>query len=508
MEQKKHRAIERLSAIGYEITLLKHSIALLEWDQETYMPSQAIEERSEQLSLLQTILHKKSTCEEIGELLDALDATDETPAGEETLVERERAVVKVFFRDYSREKRIPTELVTELSRQTSIAQNVWVEARKQNDFTLFAPKLSTVVSLVKEKAAAIGYIEHPYDPLLDEYEPEMKTERVKTVFQEAADDLKELIDDIRGKTPVDETVLKGSFPLDKQKGFGNRVLTDMGFDDCRSRLDISAHPFTTSLGSNDVRLTTRYRNDYFNTGFFGIVHEGGHGLYELGYDEKIHGTILADGASLGIHESQSRMWENIIARSRAFWTYYFPILKTYFPDQFDKVPIERFYRAVNSVKPSLIRVEADEVTYNLHIMLRFSLECDLITGDLCVSDLPEAWNALSRELIGLSPETNADGVLQDIHWSMGGMGYFPTYALGNFYAAQFFAAMRRDLKDIEDDVAMGNLHRIRAWLRDKIHRHGRMMSAEQLCEQVTGEVLNSRYFVQYLRGKYSDIYEL
>ncbi len=500
--------IERLRKVSSEIMLLKHTIAMLGWDQETYMPPAAIEERSEQLSLMESLLHQKSTDPEIGELLSLLGADEKNLFGDSSLPQFDRALLRTFYRDYTKNTKLPTELVSKIAGQTSIAQNVWVKARSESNYPLFAPELEKLLALIKEKADCLGFEDHPYDALLDEFEPEMKTADVKKVFEDVRGTLSDLVQRIAKAHQVDDAVLRLNYPLPKQEAFGRLVLEDMGFDMSRGRLDKSAHPFTTTLGRDDVRLTARYKEDYFAPGLFGIIHEGGHGLYELGYSEDIRGTLLADAASLGIHESQSRTWENIIARSYPFWQHYFPLLQKYFPENLENVEVDTFYRAINKVEPSHIRIDADEVTYSLHIILRFELETELISGRLQVDDVPEAWRNLSNELLGIVPEKDADGVLQDIHWSMGGIGYFPTYALGNFYSAQFFKAMKNRRGMVEQEIGEGKLEGVLAWLRDNIHQYGRALTAEQLCKQVTGEPLNPSYYIEYIRSKYSMIYEL
>jgi carboxypeptidase Taq len=364
-----------------------------------------------------------------------------------------------------------------------------------------------VVSLVREMASALGWEEQAYDPLLDEYEPYMKTQDLERIFASFLPRLKGLVARIAaaGREP-DTAFLTRSFPPALQEKFGRQVLEAMGYDFRRGRLDVSAHPFTTRLGNADVRLTTRYNPEYFNSGIFGMIHEGGHGIYEQGAGAGLGGTLLADGASMGMHESQSRLYENVIGRSLPFWKYFYPRLRELFPAALKDVDLKAFYRGINAVRPSLIRVEADEVTYNLHIVLRFNLEKALLEGSLAVRDLPEAWNRQSAELLGLTPPGDAEGVLQDIHWCWGAIGYFPTYTLGNLYSAQLYAAMQRELPDLEQEMSEGNLEIIRAWLAEKIHKAGRLYPAGELCLRATGEKLDPAYFMDYLEAKYSEIY--
>jgi carboxypeptidase Taq len=397
----------------------------------------------------------------------------------------------------------------ELARQGALAQSKWVEARESSDFSIFSPSLGTVVGLVRELASALGYREEPYDPLLDEYEPYMKTRDLEKIFASFLPRLQDLVTRITaaGRGP-DTSFLSRSYPLERQELFGRRVLETMGYDFSRGRLDISAHPFTSKMGTSDVRLTTRYNPNYFNTGIFGSIHEGGHGIYEQGAGAELGGTLLADGASMGLHESQSRMYENLIGRSLPFWKHFYPRLRELFPDALGDIDLPAFYRGINAVRPSLIRVEADEVTYNLHIVLRFNLEKAMLDGSLAVKDLPEAWNEQSEQLLGLTPPGAAEGVLQDIHWCWGEIGYFPTYALGNLYSAQFYAAMKRDLPGLEESVARGDFSMAGNWLGEKIHSQGRLYPAGELCARVTGRELDPACFLDYLEAKYTEIYGL
>ncbi len=500
--------VKELKTLDTDIQLITHTIALLGWDQETYMPKGAIEERAQQQALLSGILHEKLTNRRVGELLENAGVSESNMAGDPSIPETDRAFLRKFSRDYFREEKMPKELVVSLSKEASLSQAVWIEARKKNDFSLFAPHLRKILDLTKEKAEKIGYKDHPYDALLDEFEPFTTTEMVRKIFSGLKPKLIELVRRIAASGQVDESFLLVKYPVEKQETFGRLVLKDMGYDFNRGRLDVSAHPFTTNPGSDDVRLTTRYRETQFRTGIFGIIHEGGHGLYELGFPEEIKRTILAQGTSLGIHESQSRLWENIIGRSLSFWKHYFPKLKEFFPDQLKSVTLNQFYRGINKVEPSMIRIDADEVTYSLHIILRFELECALITGELAVNDLPAAWNTKMEELFGIRPKNDAEGVLQDVHWSFGAIGYFPTYALGNLYGAQFYHRMKEQLGNVDALIEGGDFKTILTWLRKNIYQYGSIYTAEELCNRITEESLNPDYFMDYLTEKYSSIYSL
>ncbi len=501
------KALRLLHSLDHEIRLLEHSVALVEWDQETYMPSAAIDERSEQIALLQGTLHEKIVSDGVARCLSDLGAGQEQQEGDPSLAEADRAFVREVFRQHSRHVKLPKKLVEEMARQASLTQAVWAKARADSDYASFAAAFTKLLDLVLQKAECIGYTQSKYDALLDEYEPYLKTDRLRSVFSSLQRDLKRLLDDIAGSgTVVRAEFLQRSFDIERQREFSRNLLRDLGYDFKDSRLDESAHPFTATLGDSDIRLTTRYVEDNLCAGIFGTIHEGGHGFYELGFGETLRGSILANGASLGIHESQSRFWENIVGRSRAFWHRFYPGLRDMFPQGLRDVDVDMFYRAVNRVQPSLIRVEADEVTYNLHIILRFNLELELVEGKLAVKDLPEAWREESTKLLGVAAEEDREGVLQDIHWSMGAIGYFPTYCLGNLYATQFAVAMRRDLPDMDEHIEKGRFERILAWQRENIHRYGSSYSAEDLARKVTGTGLSSDAFMQYLGAKCSDIY--
>ncbi len=500
------KSLQKLKEIDTELQLISHTSALLGWDQETYMPRGAVEERARQQALLSGILHDYLTDTKVGSLLEACGVSEQNLKGDSEFGARDRAFLRKFSREYFRETKIPKDLVVAFSEEASLSQAQWIEARKKSDFSLFAPHLQKILDLSREKAEKIGYTVHPYDALLDEFEPFATAASIKKIFSSLKPELMDLVRKIAGSNQVDDSFLLKNYPVKEQEAFGRTVLQDLGFDFNRGRLDVSAHPFTTSTGSDDVRLTTRYQENQFRTGIFGIIHECGHGLYELGFPEDIKVSILAEGTSLGIHESQSRTWENIIGRSLPFWEYYFPKLKDMFPNQLRDVNLEQFYKGINKVEPSMIRVDADEVTYPLHIILRFELELALISGELAVKDLPEAWNSKMEELLGIRPENDAEGVLQDVHWSFGAIGYFPTYALGNLYGAQFFNSMKKSLGNVDDLIKQGDFGIILGWLRENIHQYGSIFTAEELCINATGEPLNPVYCSKYLENKYRSIY--
>ncbi len=477
---------------------LEHAARLLEWDQETFMPEGGASARAHQIATLRTLAHELFTDDAIGALLDGLDRQNEKGFAE--------VLVRVTRRDYERARRLPADLVNRLAATASRAQHVWQKARAADDFAAFAPHLERLVGLNIQKAEALGYESTPYDALLDEYEPGMTSAEVESVFGELRAELVPLVEAIAGAEAPSEACLHGTFDVQAQQGFGEDVIRAFGYDFARGRQDASAHPFTTSFSTGDVRLTTRFDPEFFNPAFFATLHEAGHGLYEQGFAKDLERTPLADGASLGMHESQSRLWENLVGRSRPFWQHYYPKLQKRFPEGLGEVPLDAFYRAINRVAPSPIRVEADEVTYNLHIMLRFELERALIEGRLTVGDLPEAWNAKMEDYLGLTPATDAEGVLQDVHWSIDAFGYFPTYALGNLMSVQLFQQAEADLPDLSAQMASGAFGPLLEWLRENVHRHGRTVEAGDLLERVTGARLDARPWLAYVREKFGALY--
>jgi carboxypeptidase Taq len=415
--------------------------------------------------------------------------------------------IREVRRAYERATRVPATLVEELARTSALAQDVWVEARKASDYARFRPWLDKLVALKREEAKAIGRDGPLYDALLDEYEPGETAARLTRVFAELRDALVDLVGRIAGapRRP-DPTPLHGVYPIPAQEAFGTAVAAALGFDFQAGRLDVTAHPFCSGIGPGDTRLTTRYDPKDFGDAFFSILHEAGHGLYDQGLDADHCGTPMGEAVSLGIHESQSRLWENFVGRSRAFWEHWLPRARQAFPEALAGVGLDAFVFAVNDVRPSWIRVDADEATYNLHILLRFELEQALIAGDLPVADLPAAWADGMKRLLGVTPPDDARGCLQDIHWSGGGFGYFPTYTLGNLYAAQFFATARAELGDLDDQLRRGEFLPLKEWLNRKIHREGQRHRAADLVVAVTGEPLTPRYLLDHLSAKFGALY--
>jgi len=495
---------KRLRALDADVTRLGHIAALLEWDQETYLPEAAVEERAAQIALIVGLHHDRIVAPEWGELFAELDNGAEVGAdGDEVRA----AFLREARKRWTKKTKVPRELVEDIARESSLAQAAWAAARRNDDFSSFAPHLEKIVGLERAYAEAVAPDADPYDTLLDEYEPGATGDEIASVFDELGRGLSSLLGRIRSGREPDSGFLDRSYPVAEQDAFGRSVQEFMGYDERRGRLDLSAHPFTTTLGPDDVRVTTRYDEDNVLSGLFSNIHEAGHGLYEQGMGDELRASLLADGASLGIHESQSRFWENFVGRSRAFWDRWFPDFQCRFTENLKGVDAAGFFKAVNRVRPSLIRVDADEVTYSFHIIIRFRLERDLIHGRLAVGDLPEAWRTAYRDLLGITPPNDATGALQDVHWSVGLFGYFPTYALGNLYAAQFTQVMEQDLGPLDERIRNGDAGSILAWLRTHIHAYGRVYPPGELCRRVTGGDLDPRCFLEYLELKYADVYE-
>ncbi len=499
--------LERLIALDRERVLVSHVAEVLQWDQETHMPAGAVRERAEQTALLEGLAHEKAVNPEIGKLLEVLGSTTGNPLGDPDLDPTAGSFLRALRRVYDRQVKLPGDLVAETARAASLGQAAWAEARRRNDFPSFLPHLERIVDLAKRAAACLDPSKEPYDVLLDLYEPGNCEEATRRVFSSLRESLVSLLERIRSRPQVDDSFLRRRCPVADQAAASRYFMEVLGYDLERGRLDTTAHPFTATLGCSDVRITTRYEENFFLSGLFSTIHETGHALYEQGLDpgEAYAGTCLADGASMGIHESQSRMWENVIGRSREFWSREFPALRAVLGSALSGVSLEDFVRGANRVEPSFIRTEADEVTYGLHIILRFEMESDLLSGRLEARDVPAAWNDRARELLGRTPPDDARGCLQDVHWSAGLIGYFPSYALGNLYAAQFVHALGKDL-DLEERLRAGDYPAILGWLRAKVHAPGAAYLPGELCERVTGEPLNPGYFVEYLNRKYSGIY--
>lgn len=485
-----------------ELADLHNVSQLLEWDHQTMMPPRGGPNRAESLATVRRIAHDLLVCEETGRLIEAAAAElDGSPSDSD-----EVRIVRVAARRHRKARRVPTELAAEMARSASIAHDAWVEARSRSDFAAFAPHLERNLDLVRRYVDCFDDFESPYDVLLDDYEPGMKTSEVATLFDELRSELVPLIARVRAGEEVDDSCLRGTFPVDVQRRLVADVVAMMGFDPESWRMDDAVHPFATNLGAGDTRITNRWDETCFASGLYGAMHECGHGLYEAGIAEELKRTPVGHGESLSLHESQSRMWENMVGRSRAFARLLAPKLAELF-DAGGFEP-EVLYRAVNRVEPSLIRVEADEATYGLHIVLRFELEQELVEGRLTVPELPAAWNAKVKDYLGIDVPDDAHGVLQDVHWSGMSFGYFPTYALGNLIAGQLWGRVNIDLPNLEQRIASGELGPLRDWLRVHVHRHGAKFSSRELLERVAGAPISVGPFVSYLKRKLSDVHRL
>ena len=479
--------------------------SLLYWDERCMMPPQGAAFRAEQASQLAGLIHERQTDPRLGEWLhelasSPLAADPHSDSG---------TTIRQIQRLYEKKTRLPRALVEELTRAAVLGQQAWQAARRDNDFASFAPHLERIFRLKREQAEALGYRETPYDALLDDFEPGELTSHVLDVLCRLRDALVPLVAAIAASSrrpPVE--ILHRCYPLPAQERFGRHVAACIGFDFNRGRLDVTAHPFCSGIGPQDCRITTRYDERFFNSAFFGILHEAGHGIYDQGLRAEVFGLPPGEAASMGIHESQSRLWENLVGRSLAFWRHFYPQAQRAFPEALGEVPLEAFYAAINDVRPSLIRVEADEATYNLHILVRFELELELLQGGLRVGDLPGAWREKYGSYLGVVPADERQGVLQDIHWSGGLVGYFPTYSLGNLYAAQFFAKADGELGGLAAQLEQGEFGPLRTWLREKIHAAGQRYTAAELVERVTGRPLSHEPLVAHLRAKFTPLYGL
>ncbi|RMF41385.1 MAG: carboxypeptidase M32 [Anaerolineae bacterium] len=500
MEEK----LQRLKTLLAEATDLGRVAALLEWDQQVYMPEGGTRSRSQQMALLRRLAHERFTADEIGQLLDDLQ-----PYAESLDPDSDDArLIKVTRREYTKRVKVPGSLVAEFSRVTSHAHQAWAEARANNDFEHFRPHLERIVELRQEYANLFAPFDHIYDPLLDDFEPGLKTADVRAIFDTLRPQQVELIRAIAERPQVDDSFLYQEFDEQAQWKFGEEVISRIGYDWKHGRQDKSAHPFTTGFGNDDVRITTRVDPKFFNSAFFATMHEAGHALYELGVADAISRSPLGSGASLAFHESQSRTWENLVGRSLPFWEYFYPRLQEVFPAQLGNVSLDAFYKGINKVEPSLIRVEADEATYNLHIMLRLEIEIGLMEGSMQVKDLPEIWNSRMQEYLGVVPPNDSQGVLQDVHWSGGMIGYFSTYALGNILSAQLWEKIEQDLPDVYDQMRRGEFGDLLGWMRENLHRHGAKFEPKELIQRITGSPMDPEPYMRYLKRKFGAIYGL
>lgn len=478
---------------------LNNASAVLGWDQEVYMPAKGFEVRGRQLATLASLAHEMLTSEAYGNQLQEL-------AGRGDLADDEKRNVELSLEDYNKNKKLSAAFVEAITQQTSASYNAWIQSRKENKFSIYAPELDKMIQLKKQQASMYGYESNPYDALLDEYEKGASVALLDRVFGDVKQQLPVLLDKIKAAQQIDDSFFLRNYPKQAQWDFSMDVLRAMGYDFEAGRQDMSEHPFTTSFAPTDVRVTTRVDENNYSSLLWSSIHEGGHALYEQGLPIEQYGLPLGAAASLGIHESQSRLWENNVGRGKKFWHHFYPKLQQYFPQQLNDVSVEAFYKGMNKVEPSLIRTEADEVTYHFHVMIRYEIEKGLMNGDLFTEDLPEAWNGLYNKYLGVSAQDDKTGVLQDVHWAHGSFGYFPTYSLGSFYAAQFYQQAVKEMPTLADDIANGRLLGLREWLRGKVHQYGRRYTSEELCKQITGTGLDFKVFMQYAHEKYAGIY--
>jgi carboxypeptidase Taq len=494
---------DRLKTLLAEIEDLDRIIAVLNWDRETYMPPGGNESRSNQLATLDRLKHERLSSDELGRLLE--DLSSETSSLDPD--SDEARIVKVMKRDFDFECKMPEKLVLDISRASSEGLLAWRGAREARNFSAFVPYLQRNADLNGERAEALGYSDQPYDALLDRFEPGMTTAQLEAIFTDLKTTIVPMVRDIATKEQTDDSCLFQQFDTKEQMRFDLEIAGRFGYDRSRGRLDTTTHPFCTSFGIDDVRITTRVFPDFLNPALFATIHEAGHAMYEQGVSQTLARTPLAHGASAGMHESQSRLWENLVGRSRAFQEYLFPRLQETFPSQLSSMDMEGFYRAINKVYPSFIRVEADEVTYNLHIMLRFELEKEILAGKIDVVQLDEIWNERMREYLGVTPPSSAQGVLQDIHWSWADtFGLFPGYALGNVIGAQLFAQAHKAMPNLDDHIAKGEFHDLLSWLQTNLYQHGRKFEPNELMERITGGPISTDAWVEYVKGKFEGIY--
>jgi carboxypeptidase Taq len=488
-----------------EVNDLDMAARVLEWDQSTYMPPGGALARGRQMATLRRLAHEKFTDAVVGKLLDGLRPYEESKPYDSD----EASLIRVTRRLYERAVKVPATFVAQFAEHSAAIFQVWTEARPANDFARVQPYLEKTLDLSREYAGFFPGYEHIADPLIDRSDYGMKTSTVRALFAELRGQLVPLVQAITAQPPADDACLHQVFPEAQQWAFGLEIVERFGYDLKRGRQDKAPHPFTTDFSIGDVRITTRVNENDLRGALFGTLHESGHAMYEQGINMDFDGTPLAEGTTSGVHESQSRLWENVVGRSRSFWRHFYPRLQAVFPDQLGDVPLETFYRAINKVERSLIRVEADEVTYNLHVLLRFDFELDLLEGNLAVRDLPEAWRERFRADFGLVPPDDRDGVLQDIHW-YGGMigGQFQGYTLGNVMSAQFFEAALQAHPEITGEVEEGKFGTLHGWLKENIYQHGRKYTASELIERVTGGPLSIEPYIHYLRTKYGELYKL
>ncbi|PPK43904.1 carboxypeptidase M32 [Clostridium algidicarnis] len=495
---------EKLNEVREYMLDLEHlnqAIGLVYWDMRVGIPKKAIDSRSEVIGYLSGESYKLSTSDKVKEFIDYFE-------GVEGLDDISSSMIENLKKEYEKTKKIPSDRHKEYTILASKSEVAWEEAKDKSDFEIFKPYLQKVVDFKDEFINYWGYDKNKYDTLLDFYEPSITVEKLDNIFGELRDGIVELLEKINNsKVKPRDDFFKKEFSKESQEEFSKFVVEKLGYDFDAGRIDESVHPFTINFGNKDVRITTKYLTNEFRSALFSTIHEGGHAIYEQDIPDELNGTGLGTGASMGIHESQSRFYENIIGRSKSFWKYFYPEAKKRFP-QFEGISLEEFYKGLNTVEPSLIRTEADELTYSLHVIIRYEIEKALVNGKIKVEDLPRVWNEKYKEYLGIEASCDAEGVLQDMHWSDGSFGYFPSYALGNIYGAQFLNKMKKDIPNMDEEIEKGNFEDIHKWLSENIHKHGAVYKPADLIKMVTGEELTAKYFIEYLNKKYTEIYDL
>ncbi len=481
------------------------ALGIIFWDLRTGAPKKGASDRAEVIGMLSTEMFRLATSDEMAKYIDYFTMSEQN----EKLDNIMKVLVNESKREYDKFKKIPEAKYKEYVILTSEAETIWEEAKNTNNFALFSPYLERIVNFNIEFIDIWGYKDNKYNTLLDYYEPGMTVDKLDKIFGELRAKIVPLVASIKASEfQPDDSIFTKDFDVKKQEEFSIYILEKMGYDFEAGRLDESEHPFTIGITPGDVRITTHYYPNLFSSALFSSIHEGGHALYEQNISNNLNGTTLCTGTSMGIHESQSRFWENLVGRSYSFWKCYYQELLSIFPEQFEGIAVEEFYKAINKVEASLIRVEADELTYNLHVMIRYEIEKALINQQIKVADLPEIWNKKMEEYLGVVPPNDAKGVLQDVHWSGGSFGYFPSYTLGNIYSAQFCNAIRKEMPDFDEMIGRGEMLKIKEWLSEKIHKYGKLLTPAEILMDVTGEEINPEYLVEYLESKYKAIYNL
>lgn len=479
---------------------LRYASAVLQWDQETYLPPKGANIRGRQVATLSEMSHEMFTSSKLGNLLDALLQKNDLPSPQ-------RKNVELTWEDYTKQKKFPSVFVRAMAETTQKSFHSWIQARRENKFSLFEKDLTELLHLKQQEAELLGYDQHPYNALLNDHDKGSSVQLLDSLFSDMQVPLKELLDTITSRQQVNDTFLKQHFPRQLQWEFGMEIIKDLGYDLEAGRQDLAEHPFTINFNSQDVRITTRIDENDLSNMIWSCIHEVGHALYEQGIPSDQYGLPLGEPASFSIHESQSRLWENHVGRSRAFCEYVLPILQKYFPKQLGDISVDEFYRGINKVEPSFIRTEADELTYHFHVMIRYEIEKKLMEKSIAVADIPAYWNEHYHRYLGVSVNDDKTGCLQDVHWSHGSFGYFPTYSQGSLYAAQIYQSASNAIPTLEKEIIAGDNSQLLNWLRENIHRYGRFYTSEDLCKKVTGDGLQSRFFLDYLLAKYSNIYQ-